>query len=117
MASLFVIREKGTGAFCSSSKMRNFSLDLNDAAMFNQRKNAEKACKNMFGTGMNIYGGWSWTISNDEGFTEYHNSHFEEYVSLLETYEDHRDHAKWLRENVSERKCEMEIVEVKLTLV
>lgn len=47
MASLFVIREKNTNKFCTSSKFAYFDADLQNAAMFNKRENAEKAAREM----------------------------------------------------------------------
>ena len=66
MTSLFVIREKNTGTFCTSSKFKHFEADLQKAAMFNQRKNAESAARKMFAAAdkgvITPYGGWCWRV-------------------------------------------------------
>lgn len=123
MASLFVIREKNTGTFCTSSKFKHFEADLQKAAMFNQRKNAEKAIRAMFRGSekgeINRYGGWSWRLFKEDGFyQDYHHALLKEYIEFLKVHSSNRaDMIKYLQTEVHEQKCEMEVVEVRLTLV
>jgi hypothetical protein len=123
MASLFVIREKNTGTFCTSSKFKHFEADLQKAAMFNQRKNAESAARKMFagankGT-VNPYGGWAWRVYNEDGTEQtYHHALLKEYIEFLKAHSgNHADSIKYLQTKVQEKPCEMEVVEVRLTLV
>lgn len=124
MASLFVIREKNTGTFCTSSKHAQFDADLQSAAMFNQRKNAEKAARGMFAAAdkgvVTHYGGWTWSVHKEDGTVQtYHHALLKEYIELLRnsTNRDHSDTIRYLETEVREQRCEMEIVEVRLTLV
>lgn len=124
MASLFVIREKNTNTFCISSKFKYFNADLQSAAMFNQRMNAEKAIRSMFRDAdkgvVNPYGGWAWRVYNEDGTDQtYHHSLLKEYIELLKgnTSRDHSASILWLETEVKEQRCEMEVVEVRLTLV
>jgi hypothetical protein len=123
MASLFVIREKNTGTYCTSSKFKHFEADLQKAAMFNQRKNAESAARKMFagankGT-VNPYGGWAWRVYNEDGTEQtYHHALLKEYIEFLKSHSgNHADSIKYLQTKVQEKPCEMEVVEVRLTLV
>ncbi len=125
MASLFVIHEKNTNTFCTSSKFASFSSDLQEAAMFNSRKNAEKAAKKMFAgaeEGINTYGGWRWTCTKGGGPVQnYHHAHLNEYIEYLK--KDHQDnqhrlaYIKMLEEEYAELRCDLEVLEVKLTIV
>jgi hypothetical protein len=123
MASLFVIREKNTGTYCTSSKFKHFEADLQKAAMFNQRKNAESAARKMFagankGT-VNPYGGWAWRVYNEDGTEQtYHHALLKEYIEFLKAHSgNHADSIKYLQTKVQEKPCEMEVAEVRLTLV
>jgi hypothetical protein len=123
MASLFVIREKNTGTFCTSSKFKHFEADLQKAAMFNQRKNAENAARKMFagadkGT-VNPYGGWCWRVYTEDGNQQtFHHALLKEYIELLKNSPAClADSIKYLQEHGVEQRCEMEVVEVRLTLV
>ena len=128
MASLFVIREKNTGTFCTSSKFKYFEADLQKAAMFNQRKNAESAARKMFAAAdkgvVNPYGGWAWRVYNEDGTEQtFHHALLKEYIELLKNAAraaakgPYADMIKYLQTEVHEQKCEMEVVEVRLTLV
>lgn len=124
MASLFVIREKNTDTYCTSSKFCHFEADLQLAAMFNQRKNAEKAARSMFAKAdkgeVTPYGGWTWSVRKEDGTAQtYHHALLKEYIELLRnsTNIDHSDAIQYLETEVREQRCEMEIVEVRLTLV
>jgi len=124
MASLFVIREKNTETYCTSSRFRHFEEDLQKAAMFNQRKNAEKAARGMFAKAdkgvVTPYGGWVWSVHKEDGTEQtYHHALLKEYIELLRnsTNRDHSDTIRYLETKVLEQKCEMEIVEVRLTIV
>jgi hypothetical protein len=123
MASLFVIREKNTGTFCTSSKFKHFEADLQKAAMFNQRKNAESAARKMFASAnkgtVNPYGGWAWRVYNEDGTEQtYHHALLKEYIEFLKAHSgNHADSIKYLQTKVQEKPCEMEVVEVRLTLV
>jgi hypothetical protein len=123
MASLFVIREKNTNTFCVSSKFAYFNADLQNAAMFNQRKSAEKAARTMFRDAdkgvVNRYGGWSWRVYNEDGsYRDFHHALLKEYIELLKNHSSATaDSIRWLETDVKEQRCEMEVVEVKLMLV
>ena len=123
MASLFVIREKSTGTFCTSSKFKHFEADLQKAAMFNQRKNAESAARKMFAAAdkgvITPYGGWCWRVYDENGLVhDFHHALLQEYIEFLEAHSgNHADSIKYLQTEVREQRCEMEIVEVRLTLV
>ena len=123
MASLFVIREKNTNTYCTSSKVKHFEADLQKAAMFNQRKNAENAARKMFADAdkgeVNRYGGSTWRVFNEDGTNViYHHAHLKEYIEVLKTStNNHADMIKYLEEEGKEQRCEMEVVEVRLTLV
>lgn len=125
MASLYVIREKNTNTYCTSSKHSYFSADLQAAAMFNQRKNADKAVRGMFGEAdkgiVNSYGGLTWQVLNEDGTVQYFQYAFlKEYIEALKNSpnsQNHIDRIKWLETEVREQRCEMEVVEVKLVLV
>jgi hypothetical protein len=122
MASLFVIREKNTGTFCTSSKFKHFEADLQKAAMFNQRKNAETAARKMFAGAdkgqVNPYGGWCWRVYNeDESIQDFHHALLNEYIEFLKAHSgNHADSIQYLQTKVREQRCEMEVVEVKLSL-
>jgi len=123
MASLFVIREKNTGTFCTSSKFKHFEADLQKAAMFNQRRNAESAARKMFEAAdkgvITPYGGWHWSIYKEDGSQQtFHHALLKEYIELLKAHSgNHADSIKYLQTEVQEKPCEMEVVEVRLTLV
>lgn len=123
MASLFVIREKNTGTYCTSSKFHHFDADLQRAAMFNKRENAEKAARSMFAKAdkgdLNPYGGWCWRVVTDDGsIQDFHHAMLKEYIEFLKdrSASNFADHIKYL-EQCQEQRCEMEVVEVRLTLV
>ena len=123
MASLFVIREKNTGTFCTSSKFKHFEADLQKAAMFNQRKNAESAARKMFAGAdkgqVNPYGGWRWrVVYKDNSYQDFHHALLKEYIEFLKAHSgNHADSIRWLETEVREQRCEMEVIEVRLTLV
>lgn len=109
MASLFVIREKSTGEFCTGQKFRSFSHDLQIAAFFSSKKNAEKAMRGMFPAGQPD----TWTA---EGGKVFYHGNLKEYIESLDQHPNGADFINAVRETYTERKCEMEAVEVKLTL-
>ena len=123
MASLFVIREKNTGTFCTSSKFKHFEADLQKAAMFNQRKNAEGAARKMFAKAdkgeLNPYGGWCWRVYDENDLVhDFHHALLQEYIEFLKAHSgNHAASIRWLETEVKEQRCEMEVVEVRLTLV
>lgn len=86
MASKFVIREKTTNTFCTSQKFEHFSRDLQDAALFASRNNAEKAVRGMQPKEMNPYGGHTWSIMNENGQVQaFHKAFLKEYIAELES--------------------------------
>jgi len=123
MASLFVIREKNTNTYCTGSNRCTFNADLQSAAMFNKRENAEKAARTMFAKAdkgeVNRYGGWTWEVYNEDGTVQhFHHAHLKAYIELLRnSTNDHTDRIKWIEEEVKEQRCEMEVLEVKLSLI
>jgi hypothetical protein len=126
MSNKFVIREKTTNTFCTSTKNRFFADDLNESALFSSRANAEKAVKDMIRyltKEVNIYGGNSWSVAIGTKTTVYQ-TFLQEYISLLEKDNAHlissgwfNDRLKELKTTVVERVPELEVVEVRLTLV
>lgn len=108
---MFVIRETGTGAFCTGQKFRSFSMDMQTAALFVSRANAEKAMKAMFrgdGRGQQYN---AWTIENNR----YH-PNLQAYIDQCAN-STRPDMADGIRESFTEKTCVMEVVEVKLVLV
>jgi hypothetical protein len=112
MASLFVIREKNTGTFCTSSKNNTFATELNAAAMFSSHQAAEKAAKKMFEV---------LTTAERQQYNEW-------YIDGVKYHPDLtlyiQQYIGWcglteadMRANIIEKTCEMEVVEVRLTLV
>jgi hypothetical protein len=108
---MFVIRETGTGAFCTGSNFRSFSMDMQLAAQFVSRTNAEKAIKSMFtkwakhGLQYN-----TWTVDDNR----YHPT-VQAYIDACDSRND--PYAQVVRDTFIEKTCVMEVVEVKLTLV
>lgn len=120
MASKFAIREKNSNTFCTSTKHRYFSHDLQDAALLASRENAEKAVRGMLPKAVvNPYGGWTWIIVSEDGTvqTVYHAALLKEYIAMLETHDHCKDTAAYLKEHGVERAMDLEVVEIKLTLV
>jgi hypothetical protein len=112
MASLFVIRERDTGAFCASSKRQMFSHDLNAAALFASVANAEKAIRGMFSTHSEACLLWS-VDSND-----YYHGDKTDYIAAMEKHSRTAvEYIKHMRENVENKLADLEVVEVKLSLV
>lgn len=107
---MFVIRETETGAFCTGQKFRSFSMDMQSAAQFASRANAEKAIKSMFSAGRgelrqqyNI-----WTVDDNM----YHPNK-QAYIDQMTTP---TSDTSYIRDKFIERTAVMEVVEVKLTL-
>lgn len=106
---MFVIRETESGAFCVSQRERTFSMNMQNAAQFVSRTNAEKAIKTMFqgdkcGQQYN-----SWSI--DEKL--YHpdvQAYIEQCVNPNNPW------IQDIRDSYTQKTCVMEVVEVKLTL-
>jgi hypothetical protein len=119
MKSLFVIRDKKTGSFCSSSKFRHFDTEVNSASLFDSQKNAEKAIRSMMSfltKAVNPYGGNVWSLVNGDVAERFCHGFKEEYIEMLRS----KDHLKDLAEgwvSVKEAQLDLEVVEVKLTLV
>ena len=126
MASRFVIREKTFGGFCTSQKYVSFNTDLQEAALYVSRENAQKAAVNMF----KYRAGRVWSIVNPGWpVRSYHDSNLQEYIEDLESRIESCDRAdgmrvrqltellQHLRETAVELRCDMEVVEVKLTIV
>ncbi len=90
--------------------------------MFNKRENAEKAARTMFAKAdkgeVNRYGGWTWCVYDDDGNEQvYHHALLKEYIEVLKQSTNNlADSIKYLQEHGKEQRCEMEVVEVKLTL-
>jgi hypothetical protein len=119
MASRFILREKATQTFCKSSKFRMFTAELNDAALFSTRENAEKtvrALNKFFTKEVCIYGGNSWQVESPAGKAEYH-TFLDEYIAVLEKRGGFDATVEFLRTEVAEQAPGLEVVEVKLTIV
>lgn len=116
MKSLFIIRDKNTGAVCSSAKHCDFNADINEASLFNSAANAENAIRKIIyalANKVNPYGGNTWYITDGDKTTAYFYRFKQEYIEMLES----KDHyaASW--HNVEEVQFDLEVVEVKLTVV
>jgi len=119
MASKFAIRENGSNTFCTSTKFSHFNGDLNNAALFASRANAEKAVRSMTPKQMTPYGGHTWCIVSEDGVVVevYHKAFLAEYIALLETKLHLADQVEHLKEHGVERAMALEVVELKLILV
>ena len=119
MASKFVIREKNTNTFCTSTKHSYFSHNMQDAALFATRANAEKAVRGMLPKAVvNPYGGYTWSIVDEDGTVQvYHAALLKEYIAMLEMHDHCKDTAAYLKEHGVERAMDLEVVEIKLMLV
>jgi hypothetical protein len=115
VASLFVIRERSTGAFCTSSKYQSFSHDLNSAALFARAKNAEKAIRGMFHPDTEGHCGMQWTVEE----TNYYHGDKENLVAIIEASPrgPNVEYVEYIRKNVENKLADLEVVEVKLSLV
>ena len=111
---MFVIRETETGAYCTGQKFRSFSTDMQTAALFVSRANAEKAVRDMFkgekhGQQYNI-----WTVDGNR----YHPN---KQAYIDQCINSNSAHAAAMIAEVqntyTDKTCRMEVVEVKLTLV
>lgn len=124
MASKFIIREKTTNSYCTSSKHYHFSDDLDSAVLFASRENAEKAIKaanTFFTKEMTPYGGNTWSVYNTEENTCItYQTFVKEYIAMLESNPDVAKFAydiQHIKTNVIERTPELEAIEVKLCIV
>lgn len=122
MASKFIIREKSTNSFCTSSKHYYFSDDLDSAVLFASRENAEKAVKEankFFYKEVTPYGGNTWVVYdsvNDVATTYY--TFIEEYIKLLQESSPSRfAEIIEMLQSTEERGPVLEVVEVKLCIV
>ena len=119
MRSLFVIRDKNTGAFCSSAKNIYFNTDTNSASLFDSVKNAEKAIRTMMSfltKEMSHYGGNTWHLTDGDGYKTFFHAFKQEYIALLASKDHLKDHAEG-HKATPEAQLDLEVVEVKLTLV
>ena len=119
MKSLFVIRDKNTNSFCSSAKHHYFNTDVNSASLFDSQKNADKAIRSMVNfldRAVNPYGGNVWSLVNGDVVERFFHAFKEEYIKMLRSESHLKDMADgW--EPVKEARLDLEVVEVKLTLV
>lgn len=107
---MFVIRETTTGAFCTGQKLRSFSMNMQSAALFVSRANAEKAMNAMF-KGSKIGQQYDiWTIDNN-----FYHPNVQSYIDQC-VNSTRPDMAANIRDTYTEKTCVMEVVEVKLTL-
>jgi hypothetical protein len=119
MKSLFVIRDVNTGSFCSSSKSIFFDTDVNAASLFDSKQNAEKAIRsvmNFMTKAMNPYGGNTWSLTDDNNVETFFHSFKEEYIQMLESKPHLADRVAGNQAR-REAQLDLEVVEVKLTLV
>ena len=105
---MFVIRETETGAFCTGQKFRSFSMDMQLAAQFVSRANAEKAIKGMFKGEGNRQQYNIWTVDDKR----YHPD-LQAYIDQMTTP---TSDTSYIRDTYIQRTAVMEVVEVKLTL-
>ena len=107
---MFVIRETETGAYCTGQKFRSFSMDMQTAALFVSRANAEKAMKAMFRGSKNGQQYNIWTVDGNS----YHPD-VQAYIDQC-LNSTRPDMADGIRNTFTDKTCFMEVVEVKLTL-
>ena len=119
MKSLFVIRDKNTNSFCSSSKFRHFDTDVNSASLFDSQKNADKAIRSMMSfltKAVTHYGGNVWRLTNGDVSENFCHAFKKEYIEMLRSHDHLKDMAEaWV--SFKEAQLDLEVVEVKLTLV
>ena len=108
---MFVIRETETGAYCTGQKFRSFSMDMQTAALFVSRANAEKAMKAMFKGAKNGQQYNAWTI-DDKRYHPNVQAYFDQCANSTRP-----EMANHIRDTFTDKVCHMEVVEVKLTLV
>lgn len=108
---MFVIRETETGAFCTGQKFRSFSMDMQTAALFVSRANAEKAMKAMFKDTKNGQQYNSWTIDG-----KLYHPDVQAYIDQC-VNSTRPDIADGIRNSYTDKTCVMEVVEVKLVLI
>lgn len=108
---MFVIRETETGAFCTGQRYRSFSVDMQAAAQFVSRENAEKAINAMFRGERDGQQYNTWTIDDQQ----YHPD-IQAYINQCVKY-NNQDYIDVLRDTFVERTPVLEVAEVKLTLV
>jgi hypothetical protein len=108
---MFLIRETETGAFCTGQHFRSFSMDMQSAAQFVSRANAEKAIKGMFRGDRNGQQYNIWTIDDKR----YH-PNVQAYIDQC-TKTNAIEMADAVRDTYIQKICVMEVVEVKLILV
>jgi len=110
---MFVIRETETGAFCTGQNFRSFSMDMQTAAQFVSRANAEKAIKNMFKGDKNGLQYNIWTVDSNR----YHPNKQAYIDQCINTNSPHSAAmADEIRNTYTEKTARLEVVEVKLTL-
>jgi len=64
------------------------------------------------------YGGNTWSLVQEDGTRqEYFGSFMKEYLALLESKPNLQDMAQYVRDHGVERSIDLEVVEVRLTLV
>ena len=109
--ALFVIRESGTGTYCTSSRHRKFSSELDEAATFVSEKNALKAIREML-KGKGVYAVWS-----ADG-KEYTHDSKAEYISILRgNGASWAEYADDCEKNLVERPMVLEVTPVRLVRV
>ena len=114
MARLYAIREKDSGSFCSSSGGMKFTHDLQQAAFFKSKSNADKAMKSMVNraalwpTGQHQYSIWY------EGDQECH-PNLQAYIGQYLGF--HGLTEADIRAKIIEKTCQPEVVEIRLTVV
>lgn len=121
--SKFVILEKNTGAICTSQRFETYGFDLNGAALFVSRENAEKAAR-VLGkkpTQIKRNRGHEWSVQYPDGASvHYQKALLKEYIDYVENLygsETVNDFATWLKSEVTELLPKLEVVEVKMTLM
>lgn len=117
MASKFVVREKSTKAFLTSTRRAHFSADLSVASLFASYENAVKASQGLVefndGPVRQQYG--SWVVDNQHFHTNL-DRHIEQFYDPKHSMSKVEQEA-YFRNLYTERLCEVEVVEVNLTVV
>ncbi len=126
--SLYVIREKVTGQFCMGERLRRFSQNLDESAFYKNRKNAEKAVKDLnksFAPTGDYGPRCCWWITNDDGnFSERIACDANAYATQLKNHWEKSsplsDHQRQMIDHyasIPEMHPTLEVVEIGLTVL
>ena len=120
MASLFVIREKNTGAFCYSSRHRNFGPMLDNAVIFKRAENAAAAIRDMNRADSRSWLMWTLCEVDDTVWKDIFSFGKKEFIEMIENNPAQNLQRREYLETYQaapQIALNCEVVEVKMTLV